>query len=190
MWPMVPTLTCGLVLLNFSFAMVEFPSCLFLLVSAVPVIVPLVVRLGAPRWSWGRDLNPRPRPYQGRAPPLSYPSGSRALRRQHDKPILSKSLDGRIRREGKTDPLTSRNYSNRHARVNKIDTQFRKYCWTLQQPHVDFLAAVRMQHAKKKIGLPSVARRGCERKMERGTGFEPATTSLEGWCSATELPPR
>src|SRR3954469_21177662 len=26
--------------------------------------------------------------------------------------------------------------------------------------------------------------------MERGTGFEPATTSLEGWCSATELPPR
>jgi hypothetical protein len=24
---------------------------------------------------------------------------------------------------------------------------------------------------------------------ERGTGFEPATTSLEGWCSATELPP-
>ena len=25
--------------------------------------------------------------------------------------------------------------------------------------------------------------------MERGTGFEPATTSLEGWCSATELPP-
>lgn len=27
---------------------------------------------------------------------------------------------------------------------------------------------------------------GC---LERGTGFEPATTSLEGWCSATELPP-
>ena len=27
-------------------------------------------------------------------------------------------------------------------------------------------------------------------KLERGTGFEPATTSLEGWCSATELPPR
>jgi hypothetical protein len=26
--------------------------------------------------------------------------------------------------------------------------------------------------------------------VERGTGFEPATTSLEGWCSATELPPR
>jgi hypothetical protein len=26
-------------------------------------------------------------------------------------------------------------------------------------------------------------------KLERGTGFEPATTSLEGWCSATELPP-
>ena len=25
--------------------------------------------------------------------------------------------------------------------------------------------------------------------VERGTGFEPATTSLEGWCSATELPP-
>jgi hypothetical protein len=31
-------------------------------------------------------------------------------------------------------------------------------------------------------------RRGVE--GERGTGFEPATTSLEGWCSATELPPR
>ena len=26
-------------------------------------------------------------------------------------------------------------------------------------------------------------------EVERGTGFEPATTSLEGWCSATELPP-
>ncbi len=26
--------------------------------------------------------------------------------------------------------------------------------------------------------------------LERGTGFEPATTSLEGWCSATELPPQ
>src|SRR5947207_13971232 len=27
-------------------------------------------------------------------------------------------------------------------------------------------------------------------EVERGTGFEPATTSLEGWCSATELPPQ
>ena len=30
----------------------------------------------------------------------------------------------------------------------------------------------------------------CFSSAERATGFEPATTSLEGWCSATELPPR
>ena len=40
-------------------------------------------------------------------------------------------------------------------------------------------------------GNPSLSPplRSGERRVERGTGFEPATTSLEGWCSATELPP-
>jgi hypothetical protein len=125
-------------------------------------------------WSWGRDLNPRPRPYQGRAPPLSYPSGSRSGPRstttaRRSFPLLS-LLMGRFA-GGKTGPFISR----------KIIAIGMPMSTLWRGKNIYF----RIRHRPPD---PPHARHG-RKKLERGTGFEPATTSLEGWCSATELPP-
>ena len=62
----------------------------------------------------------------------------------------------------------------------------------LRSPHLDSLAYRRprslLAPSEQDVAERSEATSRVE--VERGTGFEPATTSLEGWCSATELPPR
>ena len=73
------------------------------------------------------------------------------------------------------------------------------------KPHVNVGTIGHIDHGKTTLTsaitkvlhtkLPTVAVRdfgtidNAPEERERGTGFEPATTSLEGWCSATELPP-
>ena len=63
-----------------------------------------------------------------------------------------------------------------HPRAKKVSTSLNRSPPSLIAQALDF--------------IPEKARAPFPIEEERGTGFEPATTSLEGWCSATELPPQ
>ena len=81
--------------------------------------------------------------------------------------------------------------------AKKVSSDFRPR--TPSRFYVDSVSLVKIPARYKTVlhvERKEVATRGIFRRnsqatvMKRGTGFEPATTSLEGWCSATELPPR
>src|ERR1700730_9606968 len=70
MWPMVPTLTCGLVRENTSLAI--FPPQFQKQVAQMSSGFGVITFRKTKSCCW--DLNPGPRPYQGSALPLSYSS--------------------------------------------------------------------------------------------------------------------
>src|SRR6185295_139012 len=86
MWPMVPTLTCGLLRSNFSLAMSSTPLRFYVHLRAwrfggqpsagLPTVAPCSL-VASEGWSRCPESNWRPRPYQGRALPTELHRPSR-----------------------------------------------------------------------------------------------------------------